>query len=124
MKENNNYRNCKCGGKLEPDEDRFICSACGKPTFSKALRHKYLERNKTDILKDLDALTRARVIKKWGIPTSTLSQLMRRWKYHPTAPPTKPAPEPMAMDGCQPSPSFPTTGSRRSSWRGLTAILS
>ena len=87
MKENNNYGNCKCGGKLEPDEDRFICSACGKPTFSKALRHKYLERNKTDILKDLDALTRAQVIKKWGIPTSTLSQLMRRWKYHPAAPP-------------------------------------
>jgi len=55
----------ECGGKLVPEEDRFVCSICGHPVFSKALRHKYLERNKNPIMKDLDTLPRATVLKKW-----------------------------------------------------------
>ena len=46
MKPENNNGKCKCGGKLVPEEDRLVCSVCGQPTFSKALRHQYLERNK------------------------------------------------------------------------------
>ena len=121
MKQENNNGKCKCGGKLVPEDDRLICSVCGTPVFSKALRHKYLERNKADILKDLNTLTRAQVLKKWGIPPPTLSGLLRRWKYHPAAPPCRSEAvlEPRAMGGCQPSRSFPTGGNQRSSWRGL-----
>lgn len=87
MKTETRYGKCKCGGDLEPDEDRLICKVCGKPTFSKALRHKYLERNKTAILKDLEVLTRPQVLKKWGIPGSTMPGLLKRWGEHASAPP-------------------------------------
>jgi ribosomal protein S27AE len=77
-------RGCpECGGKLVPEEDRLVCSICGHPVFSKALRHKYLERNKNAIMKDLNILPRETVLKKWGIPASTLSQCLRRWKCKP-----------------------------------------
>jgi len=71
----------ECGGELKPEEDRLVCSVCGRPVFSRGLRHRYLERNKNAILKDMENLTRVQVIKKWGIPSSTLCRILRRWGY-------------------------------------------
>lgn len=80
-------KRCKCGGRLAPEEDRLVCENCGRPVYSKALRHKYLERNKDAIMRDLDALTRPQVLKKWRIPSSTMPGLLKRWGYKKGAAP-------------------------------------
>jgi len=77
----------KCHKMLEEGEDRLVCPGCGHTEPDKALRHKYFERNKPYIIKDLDVLDWTNVCKKWGIPTGTLAGLLRRWKYKPAAHP-------------------------------------
>jgi len=117
----------ECGGKLVPEEDRFVCSICGHPVFSKALRHKYLERNKNPIVKDLDTLPRATVLKKWGILPGTLSQCLKRWKYKPGKTSTPPNSNPTclgAMGSCQRFLNFLMSGRRRYSWSGLLSTRS
>ena len=97
----------KCHKMMEEGEDRLVCPDCGNTVPSKALRHKYLERNKPLIIKDLDTLSWDQVSKKWGIPGGTFSGLLRRWKYKPPAHPRVPlAP---AADGRMPAlPEFST----------------
>jgi hypothetical protein len=97
----------ECGGELKPEEDRLVCSGCGRSTFSKALRHQYLERNKSAILKDLDILTREQVEKKWGIPPSTFSGLLRRWGHRAITPHSRKAPAAQTRGSDGHLPSFP-----------------
>jgi hypothetical protein len=116
----------ECGGELVQEEDRLVCSICGRPTFDKGLRHKYLEHNKSAILKDLaDGLTRSQVMKKWGIPEPTLSGILRRWKYKAPPEGLEPnvpkiwLPNLTATGTCRYSLSFQMHGHQRYKWPGL-----
>lgn len=72
----------KCGQEVQfpwdPKQQPVILKE-GKVTSTLTERKKYYDNNKEAILADLDALGRRKTLKKWGIPTSTLAGLEKRW---------------------------------------------
>lgn len=68
-----------CGGSLIRDGDEIKCLSCSRIWKTNQEKAKFYEEHKADILKDTLADGQSAVTKKWGIPSATISLLIKRW---------------------------------------------
>jgi uncharacterized Zn finger protein (UPF0148 family) len=81
---------CKrCGSQLVNDHGVLKCLSCGWEYQSNQERHKFIETNKDEILKDAAELGTRKTAKKWQLSTSTVYYLECRKQAKPLPRPVK-----------------------------------
>jgi len=81
-----------CGGAICYKDGAWSCADCNKDWITNAEKHEFLELHRSAIQRDVVELGSIKARKRWHIPSSTFSQLLKKW----TAPET-PAPPPVPV---------------------------
>jgi len=68
-----------CGGSLIYEDGERKCLSCGRTWKTLSELHRFYEEHKVEILQDIAELGRPAATKKWMIPASTLSLLLKCW---------------------------------------------
>ena len=94
-----------CGGFLLKEDGERKCLQCGRSWKTLIERHQFYDEHRFEILKDISEMGRPATIKKWQIPGSTLSVLLKDWLHEKAAVPA-PADPPSTNHNLPELPAF------------------
>lgn len=70
----------RCGEPAPFEEGVSKCLSCGQEEVDRRQRHKFLEGNKGEILRDVLTIGSTKAKQKWGLSDATFETIKRRWQ--------------------------------------------